>query len=299
MPDPRPQELSFRSQGVECRGSLYSSGDGRPGPCVVLAHGFGGVRDQSLDRYAARFAEHGWSAFTFDYRYFGDSGGMPRQLVSNSAQLDDWRAAIAYVRQRQEVDPDRIALWGTSTSGGHVVKLAAADPRVIAVVVQMPFASGFAQLRLLAPTQGLRLLWAGLRDQIGAWFHRPPLMIPAAGRPYSLAVITTPDSLSGLTRTAGRNSKWRNSTVARFALTTAFYNPGRSARQLGCPLLVCVADGDDLIARKPALRLAERADATLRCYRYSHFEMYDGPGFERVVADQAAFLHGIDAGTTP
>ena len=45
--------------------------------------------------------------------------------------LDDWRAAIAYARGREQVDPDAIALWGTSTSGGHVVQLAAEDPHVL------------------------------------------------------------------------------------------------------------------------------------------------------------------------
>jgi dienelactone hydrolase len=282
------QQLTFRSQGIDCVGRLYTSGRHGARPCVVLAHGFDGVRDQRLDDYAARFAKQGWHAFAFDYRYFGDSDGMPRQLVSNRAQLDDWRAAIAFVRKRDEVDRERIVLWGTSTSGGHVVKIGAEDRRIKAIIAQMPFASGFAQLRMIAPTHGLRLLWAGLRDQVGAWLGRQPLLIPAAGKPYTFAVITTPDSLTGLALITPTGSKWCNRVVARFTLATTFYNPGRAARRLSCPLLVCVADGDALIARKPALRLAERGE--LRRYGCTHFEMYYGEGFERAVQDQVAFL---------
>jgi uncharacterized protein len=76
--------------------------------------------------------------------------------------------------------------------------------------------------------------------------------------------------------------------MARFALTTTFYNPGRAARRLRCPLLVCIADGDRVIPLAPALKLARRGE--LRRYGYGHFEMYYGEGFERAVEDQAGFL---------
>ena len=82
----------------------------------------------------------------FDYRCLGSSEGEPRQLYDNKAQLEDWRAAIAYARGHDQVDPESIALWGTSTSGGHVVQLAAEDARIAAVVAQVPFADGLAQL---------------------------------------------------------------------------------------------------------------------------------------------------------
>jgi acetyl esterase/lipase len=263
---------------------------------VVLAHGFDGVRDQRLDRYAERFAECGWNAFVFDYRYFGESDGTPRQLVDSRAQLDDYRAAIEYVRRRPEVDGERVALWGTSTSAGHAVKLASEDHSIRAVVTQMPLLSGFAQLLALPPTHTVRLLWAGLKDQVGSWFGRE-FRIPAAGRPSTLAFVDTPDSLTGLRRITPEGSTWRNSVLARFALYAAFYNPGRADRRLRCRLLVCVADGDAVIAPKPALRLAERGE--LRRYRYSHFAMYHGCGFERVVNDQIAFLRRSLDGQAP
>jgi alpha-beta hydrolase superfamily lysophospholipase len=287
MPMIDRQEIRFRSQDADCAAWLYTSGS-EARPCVVLAHGFAGVRDQRLDDYAERFRKCGWNAFVFDYRCFGNSDGTPRQLVSNRAQVEDWQAAVRYVRALEQVDPEKLVLWGTSTSGGHVVKVAARDRRIAAVVVQMPFASGFAQLRMMHPTQGLRLLWAGLRDQIGSWFGRKPLLVPVAGRPYTSGVITTPDSLTGLALITGAGSTWRNWVVARFALSTAFYNPGRDAVRIACPLLVCVADGDALIARKPALRLARRGE--LRRYGCTHFEMYHGAGFERAVDDQISFL---------
>ena len=287
----RREDLTFRSGGLNCAAWFYCPAADRPLPCVVLAHGFDGVREQRLDAYAQRFAAAGLAALVFDYRYFGSSDGTPRQLFSNEAQLDDWRAAIAYARGRDQVDPDGIALWGTSTSGGHVVQLAAEDNRIAAAVAQVPFADGLAQLFSLPITQGLRLLWAGLRDRIGALFGRPPLMIPASGQPGSFAVITSPDALSGLAQITPPDSTWRNEVVARFTLTTSLYRPGRYAPRLGCPLLVCMADGDHLIAPRPAMKMAESAPrGELRRYPFGHFGMYFGPGFDRAVADQAEFL---------
>jgi pimeloyl-ACP methyl ester carboxylesterase len=286
-------EITFSSRGTECAAWLYQPKGPNPAPCVILAHGFDGVRDQRLDEYAARFAAAGIAAFVFDYRYFGDSCGEPRQLVSNNRQLDDWRAAIEHVRTDARVDEKRIALWGTSTSGGHVVKVAAEYGDVAAVVVQMPFADGFAQFRCMPITQSLRLLWAGLRDQLQAWVlpKHEPLLIPAGGRPRSWAVSTTPDAVSGLAHITPCNSNWRNEVTARFALTTTLYRPGLAARRLQCPLMVCVADDDRLIAIKPAVKMAERAErGTLRRYPFGHFGMYYGEGFDRVVPDQVAFL---------
>jgi alpha-beta hydrolase superfamily lysophospholipase len=285
----RARDESFISQRVRCRARFFPAATS-PAPCVVIAHGFDGVREQALDKYAAHFCRAGISAFVFDYRYFGDSEGEPRQRFNIRAQLDDWRAAIAKVRELDEVDPARIALWGTSTSGGHVIKLAAEQQRFAAVVTQMPFTSGFAQLLLTPITHNLRLLWAGLRDQFRAWFELKGVMIAAAGRPYTLAVVTSADALSGLDAITPDPTTWRNEVYARFTLTMALYNPGRAARRVRCPLMVCIADDDRVIPLKPALKMAKRTRATLRRYRFTHFTMYYGKGFDTVVADQAAFL---------
>ncbi len=189
-----------------------------PAPCVVLAHGLDGVREQRLDDYAERFRDLGVACLVFDYRCFGASGGEPRQLVDIERQLEDYRAAIEWARNRSEVDPERIVLWGTSLSGGHVVRLAAEDERVAAVIAQVPFADGLAQFTFFGLGLTLRLLWAGLVDQIGAWLGRPPRTIPAAADPGQTAIITT--SIASdvtppppATATPGANAAGRRSAI--------------------------------------------------------------------------------------
>ena len=132
----------FRSDGLECAAWLYTPEGEGPHPCVVMAHGFSAVREQRLDAYAERFAAAGMAVLVFDYRHFGASQGEPRQLLSIARQLADWRAAVAHARNLPDVDARRVAVWGSSFSGGHVVAVAAGDPAIAAVVSQAPFTDG-------------------------------------------------------------------------------------------------------------------------------------------------------------
>lgn len=122
-------ETRFVSHGVDCAAWIYGpdalAGDPSEGaPAIVMAHGFGCIRDLRLPAYAERFRDAGFVVVVFDYRHFGASGGSPRQLLDIRRQLDDWRAALAFTRALPAVDRDRVIAWGTSFSGGHVLTLA-------------------------------------------------------------------------------------------------------------------------------------------------------------------------------
>jgi len=132
-------EVSFPSTGLRCAAWLYRPTGSGPHPIVVLAHGFAFTREARLDAYARRFLAAGLAVLVFDYRHFGASEGQPRQLMDIGRQLGDWRAAITYARGLAGIDGDRVALWGTSFSGGHVAALAAADQQIAAVISQVPY----------------------------------------------------------------------------------------------------------------------------------------------------------------
>ena len=82
-----------------------------------FAHGASGTA-ANLYPIAERFAAPGMAALAFDYRDFGESGGLPRQLMHTERQREDWQAAVRLARSCRGIHPERIALWGTSFSGG-------------------------------------------------------------------------------------------------------------------------------------------------------------------------------------
>src|SRR5205085_11612296 len=144
------RDVAFKSSGDECRAWLFLPDAERP-PLVILGHGLGATREYGLEPYARRFSDAGIAALVFTYRHFGDSGGEPRQLLDIERQLDDWAAALAYARNLDGIDTARIALWGTSFGGGHVIEAAARDQAVAAVVSQCPFTDVLAAMRAASP----------------------------------------------------------------------------------------------------------------------------------------------------
>jgi dienelactone hydrolase len=227
----------------------------------------------------------------YDYRHFGDREGEPRQLLSVARQLEDWRAAIRFARSLDGVDPERIVLWGSSFSGGHVVSVAADDRRLAAVVAQVPFADGLGNLLRLGRLHALRLTREGLRDQLRALRGRPPHTIASVGPPGSLAVMHTPDAEPGFRSLTPPGVAWPNEAAARICLWVSGYRPGRRAGDVRCPILFAIAEDDAITPPDFAERAASLAPrAEVRRYPGGHFDVYIGELFERVVADQVEFL---------
>ena len=293
-------DVSFDSWGERCAAWLYRPADaGTEVPCVVLAHGWTGTRELRLDAYAERFAEAGFAALVFDYRYFGASEGEPRQLLDIRAQREDWAAAIAFTRTLDGVDPDRIALWGTSFSGGHVQDAAQRDRRIAAVIAQVPFCDGLRNLPRLGVVHTLRLTREALRDQLGALRGRSPHMIPSVGPPGALAVMTSPDAEPGFRALIPEGYQWPDHAAARIVLRVGSYRPGTKAGQIRCPILYVIGDEDAVTPPDFAHAAAARAPRSeVSTYAGGHFDGYVGETFEQVVADEVAFLRRqLDAGT--
>ena len=261
-------------------------------PCVVMGHGFSGTQDR-LVASAERFAGAGLAVLTFDYRNFSESGGQPRQLVSIEGQLEDWRAAIRFARGHEGVDTERIALWGSSLGGGHVVCVAAEDPRIAAVVAQVPFNGFPRRVEGRSTLDTLKLLWAMGTDAARGILGRPPHYIPMVGAPGEVAVTATPQAREYIATLSGesRDTLWRNEVAPRALLAMMRYRPGDEAHRLGMPVLVCVAERDLETPEERAQQIAERAPlGELRCYPISHFDFYRDPVRQRILADQIDFL---------
>src|SRR5215211_5966874 len=192
------EDIRIPSHGEQLAAYLYRpDAAGHEVPCVVMAHGFSATRDDGLPAYADTFRQAGFAVILFDYRHFGASAGEPRQLLDIKRQLADYHAVIAWARQLDGVDPERIVLWGSSFSGGHVLAVGAADARIAAVISQAPFTDAVPTLMRVPLKNVARLVVAALRDQIRAWRGRLPYLLPAVGDPGTLAAMTAPDAKPG------------------------------------------------------------------------------------------------------
>ncbi|HEU4736174.1 MAG TPA: alpha/beta fold hydrolase [Solirubrobacterales bacterium] len=277
------RDLTFAAGHDSCAAWFHpAAGDTSGAPVVVMAHGLSGTRRDRLGTFAERFASAGFAALVFDHRGFGDSGGEP-DLFDPARQLEDWRAAIAFARSLPAVDSARIATFGSSMGGGNALAAAAADPRVAAAISQVPFLDIVTQAHRSSPRVSVRMLTAAARGR-----H-----LPAVGQPNEPALINAPGGEEGWRRVVaiGEDSRWRNRVSSRWLLGRP-YRPVRHAAKLHCPWLVCVGEADRVAKPGPAIVAARRApQGELRTYPgVDHFDIYDGPVHEALVADQLDFL---------
>jgi alpha-beta hydrolase superfamily lysophospholipase len=277
------KDLTFASGGETCAAWFYpAAADKGARPIIVMAHGLTGTRRDRLGGFAERFAAAGIGALVFDYRGFGDSTGEP-DLYEPSRQLDDWRAAIALARSLPDIDAGRVATSGSSSGGGHALAAAAADPKVAAAISQVPMLDRETQ-SYRKPHQAVEEMKAAAAE--GRY-------LPAVGQPDEAALISAPGAEVGWRRVVaiGEDSRWRNRVSAAWLLGPP-YRPIEHAASLHCPWLVCVAADDQVAKPEPAIDAARRAPkGEVRVYPgIDHFDIYDGPSHEAVVADEIEFL---------
>lgn len=284
-------DLSFESRGTRCAAWLYRpAGVARP-PVVVMAHGFAAEKQFGLAPFAERFAQDGMAVFVFDYRCFGESEGEPRNLVNPFRHLQDWKAAIAHVRTLPDVDTGRIALWGSSFGGGHVIVTASREPGIRAIVAQVPFVDPWSSMRVYGPGFMLRSTLAGLRDLFRKLTFREPYRIPVVGDPGTLACMATPDARTGYEALVPPNSGWKNECPARITLLVGFYRPLSAAGRVACPALLVMAERDSLIDPAALEKTAARMPrATLARLPLGHFDIYSGSGLEKTLELESSFL---------
>jgi pimeloyl-ACP methyl ester carboxylesterase len=299
---PLRHALRFPSGDATCAAWHYP---GTNGACVVMAGGTGVTKEPAADLFAPRFQAAGFSVLAIDFRGLGQSGGAPRQVIRIADQLADLHAAIAAARTRlPEVDPERVALWGFSLAGGHVLRVAADDARLAAAIAQTPLADGPAiapnAFRHMTPRALLALQAAATKDIINRrLLRRGPELIPLAGPRGSVASLTTPDGARGgaaLDPDGRYAASWEQTVAAASALRLGFYRPGRAARRIACPLLVVVCDRDTSVLTGPPVRVAQAAPrGELLELPGDHYAPFDS-AHEAAVAGELAFLERCLAG---
>ena len=131
------KKVSFKNRyGITLVGDLYTPKDktSEQMAAIAVAGPFGAVKEQASGLYAQTMAERGFITLAFDPSYTGESGGEPRNVSSPEINTEDFSAAVDFLSNQKDVNPDEIGIIGICGFGGFGINAAAMDTRIKATV---------------------------------------------------------------------------------------------------------------------------------------------------------------------
>jgi pimeloyl-ACP methyl ester carboxylesterase len=154
------EEVSFEQADAKLKGTLITPASKGPHPAIILLHGSGPLTRYNYGPYPHFFSSLGLAVLIYDKRGTGASTGL--RMDASTANVmkpayypddltKDALAALRFLQQRKDIDPQRIGLWGSS-EGGMLTSQVAARAQDIAFAIN---SSGF-----------MEPLWETLRYQV-------------------------------------------------------------------------------------------------------------------------------------
>lgn len=147
-----------------------------------MGHGIGAIKAAGLAPFALAFASKGYYAITFDYLHFGESDGQPRNLLSISGELQDFRDVIAWARQQPDrFDFQRIVAWGSSFGGMHTTALIASNHELAGAIGQCPCVDSFAASMMQPLSKSLQITQMAISDWVRSFYRKEPIYVNLTG----------------------------------------------------------------------------------------------------------------------
>jgi len=297
------KDIEFQtSDGLTLRGWLYtpSSTTETKLPCLIMCHGWAAIKEMGLDKFAEAFvAKLPLAVLVYDHRSYGSSDtapGQPQHEVIPALQMLDLQDAITYSQGLPNINAAKIALWGSSFSGGHVLNVAAVDKRVKAVISQAPMISGFETLsRLVRPDimTTMDAMFEG--DRLARAAGQKPAMVPVSdANPLMPSSLPSAEAFAFFSDWESKlGGKFKNEvTVRSLQLSRTADSLINIPRISPTPLLMVVAAYDTAVPADIALSAFEKAlqPKKLVILKAGHFEVYGGDHFGPNTAAQIEFL---------
>jgi acetyl esterase/lipase len=189
------ESVTFDSaDGLELSGWYIPS---RNRAAVLVVHGGGGDRNGTVE-HAELLARHGYGVLVYDARGRGESEGSP--VAFGWGWPKDVAGALAFLRGRPDVDPERVGGLGLSTGADVLIEVAAQDRDLRAVVSDGATAGSFADYRNLdGLDEAAPFYWTmytAARVFSGASPGRPLKELVTEVSPTPLLLIATGGSLA-------------------------------------------------------------------------------------------------------
>jgi pimeloyl-ACP methyl ester carboxylesterase len=297
-----------------------SSTNSKP-PVIIMGPGLAAQKDfNGFTAYAERFVAEGWAVFLFDYRNFGRSEGRTRNLIDPIRHVQDYHAAVVHLVNTdltEKVDVTRMAFWGSSFSGGHVLVAASefeaavkayplnyilnqrpenlnrTKPQLKAIFSQVPHLDPNAVIPTLDLVQVARGFALAIADWVGSWFGLT-VYIRVYGTPEQVAILNTPEATEyGRLVPEKPAGGWVNKAPARSIIYISRYRPLDYVASISTPVLMIAANNDTLCPIS-AVNEAEKllSNGEVIKYDVGHFDFYEGkPHFAETLDQQIRFFH--------
>lgn len=277
------QNIEFESKGSVCRGWLYIPDNlvgEKTAPGIVMAHGFAGVKEMGLTEFAEHFEAAGFITLVFDYRFWGESEGEPRNQIFALEMVEDYRNAITWLSGRSEVDSDKIGVWGTSYSGGLALYVGTFDRRIKAVVAQVPSALNSESRRAKDPATWDRVGELLIQDRVERYKTGTVKYMKVVAPEGEPCVLPGQDAYEEYMALKEFAPNWRNEVTLESLEKIREFDPV-SLIHLMTPtaLLLIPGEKDNLVPIEAVMETYQRANEpkAISSLPITHFEVYHEP----------------------
>jgi len=262
-----------------------------------------GVKEQFLDDFGSYFQFQGFAVLVFDHRSWGDSDGTPRNETRPWTQVEEYTDAITFLHKElsEEVDPSRIAIWGSSFSGGVSLVAGALDPRIKCVIAQVPLTSIQAR-NAKAPPERRVALFADRAAHTGTdSSSKPPTYIPLFADSLEHA-----EAGGAKDRILGAVDAWKYYEASNahhkylkdeITLQSMYYMPPLEAELYIAnispkPLLMINGKGDNLFESTEVKDIFDKAGEPKEFWEFEggHFDAYYGPKVKSIMEREVEFM---------
>lgn len=285
--------VTFEACAEPLVGILFLPDRPGPAPGLVLDGPLTSVKEQVASNYGRALAERGFVALAFDHRFFGESGGQPRQYEAPPKKIEDLRAAVAFLATRSEVLPDRIGMVGVCAGAGYTAGAVAHEPRVRAYAAVAGFFHDAAQQRSWMGDGYESAIREGVLAREAYERTGQVQTIPAVGKGPGPVAMPMADAFEYYGTARGALPNYTNAFAVMSREFTVPYDAQSAATQIEVPTLLVHSDN----ALAPAL--ARKFFEALRGPKElswltskAQTDFYDDPALVQAASDRiATHLH--------